>query len=51
MFESKIRIEHFMKQLADFIQSKIHIEATDLQVVLSKFKERTVKKGQFILKN
>jgi CRP-like cAMP-binding protein len=39
-----------MKQLADFIKSKIHIEETDLQVVLSKFKERTVNKGQFILK-
>jgi CRP-like cAMP-binding protein len=39
-----------MKQLTDFIKSKIHIEETDLQVVLSKFKERTVNKGQFILK-
>jgi CRP-like cAMP-binding protein len=39
-----------MKQLADFIKSKIYIEETDLQVVLSKFKERTVNKGQFILK-
>jgi Cyclic nucleotide-binding domain len=39
-----------MKQLADFIKSKIHIEETDLQAVLSKFKERTVNKGQFILK-
>jgi CRP-like cAMP-binding protein len=39
-----------MKQLADFIKSKIYIEETDLKVVLSKFKERTVNKGQFILK-
>jgi CRP-like cAMP-binding protein len=39
-----------MKQLADFIKSKIYIEETDLQAVLSKFKERTVNKGQFILK-
>lgn len=39
-----------MKQLTDFIKSKIQIEETDLQIVLSKFKEKMVKKGQFILK-
>ena len=39
-----------MKQLADFIKSKVGIEETDLQIIVSKFTERTVKKGQFVLK-
>jgi CRP-like cAMP-binding protein len=39
-----------MKQLAEFIKSKVAIEETDLQIILSKFKEQTVKKGKFVLK-
>jgi CRP-like cAMP-binding protein len=39
-----------MQQLADFIRSKVEIDATDLQMILSEFKERKVKKGQFVLK-
>jgi len=39
-----------MKQLNDFIKSKVILEESDLQIILSKFKEKTVKKGQFILK-
>ncbi len=39
-----------MKQFSDFIKSKISIEATELKIILSKFKERSVKKGEFVLK-
>ncbi|MBC7912945.1 MAG: Crp/Fnr family transcriptional regulator [Pyrinomonadaceae bacterium] len=39
-----------MQQLADYIKSKVAIEETDLQVILPKFKEQTVKKGKFVLK-
>lgn len=39
-----------MEQLADYIKSKIRIAETDLHIILSKFKARTVNKGQFILK-
>ncbi len=39
-----------MQQLSDFIKSKVAIEETDLQIILSKFKEQTVKKGKFVLK-
>ena len=39
-----------MKELADFIQSKLAIKKADLQIILSTFREKTVKKGQLILK-
>jgi CRP-like cAMP-binding protein len=39
-----------MEQLSDFIKSKVAIEETDLQIILSKFKQQTVKKGNFVLK-
>jgi CRP-like cAMP-binding protein len=39
-----------VKQLSDFIKSKVAIEETDLQIILSKFKEQTVKKGKFVLR-
>lgn len=39
-----------MQQLSDFIQSKVSIEHADLQIVLSKFKQKTIKKGQLALK-
>lgn len=39
-----------MKELSDFIQSKLAIKETDLEVILSKFKEKKVKKGQLVLK-
>ncbi|MBC7934252.1 MAG: cyclic nucleotide-binding domain-containing protein [Rhizobacter sp.] len=39
-----------MHQLANFIKSKVAIEETDLQIILSKFKEQTLKKGKFVLK-
>jgi CRP-like cAMP-binding protein len=39
-----------MKQLSDFIKSKVSIDETDLQIILSKFNEQTVAKGKFVLK-
>jgi len=39
-----------MKRLADFIKSKVVIQESDLGVILSLFKTKTVKKGQLILK-
>jgi CRP-like cAMP-binding protein len=39
-----------MKELSDFIHSKIAIKDTELEIILSKFKERTLKKGQLVLK-
>ena len=39
-----------MHQLPNFIKSKISIEDNDLQIILSKFKQRTVEKGKFILR-
>ena len=39
-----------MKGLSDFIKSKIKIEPSDLDIILSYFKTRQVKKGQLILK-
>jgi len=39
-----------MNNLSDFIKSKIAIDNTDLEVILSKFKTRQIKKGQLILK-
>lgn len=39
-----------MTQFSDFIKSKISIEENDLEIILSKFKEKTITKGQFVLK-
>ena len=39
-----------MDQFIIFIKTKINISDDDLQVILSKFKERTLDKGQFIVK-
>lgn len=39
-----------MQELQNFIKSKIEIETSDLQNILSCFKEMTLDKGQFILK-
>lgn len=39
-----------MKELFNFIHSRIAIKDDDLDIILSKFKEKTVKKGQLILK-
>jgi CRP-like cAMP-binding protein len=39
-----------MKQFADFIKSKVPIADADMQIILSCFKAKTVKKGQYILK-
>jgi len=39
-----------MKELSDFIHSRIAIKESDMEVIVSKFKEKTVKKGQLILK-
>lgn len=39
-----------MKQLTDFIKAKVTLTAPDLEVVLSKFREKTVNKGQLVLK-
>ena len=39
-----------MYQFIEFIESKVNIQEADLQIVLSKFKERTVEKGKFVLK-
>src|SRR3954469_21935392 len=39
-----------MEELSDFIKSKISIEKMDLDVILSAFKAKRVKKGQLILK-
>jgi CRP-like cAMP-binding protein len=39
-----------MQQLTTFIKSKIAIEDNVLHVILSKFNERTLKKGQYVLK-
>lgn len=39
-----------MKEFSDFIKSKIAVEESDLQAILSKFKVKSVKKGQLILK-
>ena len=39
-----------MKQFSDFIKSKVSIEDEDLQIILSKFKEKIINKEQFVLK-
>jgi CRP-like cAMP-binding protein len=39
-----------MKQLADYIKSKIRIRETDLQIVLSAFEKKTFSKGTFVLR-
>jgi CRP-like cAMP-binding protein len=39
-----------MDSLKKFILSIVKIDAKDLDIILSKFKERTVSKGQFILR-
>ncbi|WP_192902018.1 hypothetical protein [Mucilaginibacter psychrotolerans] len=39
-----------MKELSDFIKSKITIDGLDLEIILSNFKTRQVRKGQLILK-
>jgi CRP-like cAMP-binding protein len=39
-----------MKEFSDFIKSKIAIDKPDLEIVLSHFKTKQVKKGQLILK-
>lgn len=39
-----------MKDFSDFIRSKIVIEQSNLQDILSKFKKKFVRKGQLILK-
>ncbi len=39
-----------MKEFADFIKSKVAIEENDLEMILSKFTEKTLKKNQLILR-
>jgi CRP-like cAMP-binding protein len=39
-----------MKQFADFIKSIVTIEENDLEIILSKFTEKTLKKNQLILR-
>jgi len=39
-----------MDQLSVFIRSKIYIETNDLDVILSRFKQKTIKKGSLLLK-
>lgn len=39
-----------MQQLSDFIQSKLAIATSDLEIVLSHFQAMVLEKGQFILK-
>jgi CRP-like cAMP-binding protein len=39
-----------MKQLSDFIKSKVLLEENDLEIILSKFTEKTLKKSQLILR-
>ncbi len=39
-----------MKQLSDFIKSKVAIRADELEVILSHFQETTLEKKEFILK-
>ncbi|TDO82808.1 CRP-like cAMP-binding protein [Flavobacterium chryseum] len=39
-----------MKQLSDFIRSKVIIKADELEIILSNFQEMTLERRQFILK-
>jgi CRP-like cAMP-binding protein len=39
-----------MEEISDFIKSKISVEKKDLDIILSTFKTRRVKKGELILK-
>lgn len=39
-----------MKEFSDFIKSHVSISETDLTIVLSKFKEKTIKKGTLVLR-
>ncbi|MFD1258089.1 Crp/Fnr family transcriptional regulator [Mucilaginibacter terrae] len=39
-----------MKILADFIKSKVSVQESDLEVIISLFKIKKIKKGQLILK-
>jgi CRP-like cAMP-binding protein len=39
-----------MKELADFIKSKVAIQESDLSIIISSFKVKQVKKGQLILR-
>lgn len=39
-----------MKEFADFIKSRVVIQDADLEIILSSFRKKTVKKGQLILK-
>lgn len=39
-----------MKEFSDFIKSKVLIEQSNLEVILSNFKHKSVRKGQSILK-
>ena len=39
-----------MREFSDFIKSKVAIQQSDLEVILSTFKTKQVKKGQLILK-
>ncbi|SEB20917.1 Crp/Fnr family transcriptional regulator [Pedobacter hartonius] len=39
-----------MKEFSDFIRSKVLIEQSTLEVILSNFKQKSVRKGQSILK-
>ena len=39
-----------MREFSDFIKSKVAIQQSDLEVILSTFKTKQVKKGQMILK-
>jgi CRP-like cAMP-binding protein len=39
-----------MKELSEFIQSRLAIKDEDLQVIISRFKRKTLKKGQLVLK-
>lgn len=41
----KASLKILMKEFSDFIKSRVHISETDLTIVLSKFKETTLKKG------
>jgi len=39
-----------MDELASFIKSRIHIDHSDLESILSKFKQKTIPKGKLLLK-
>lgn len=38
-----------MERLIQFIKSKVSIEESELEIILSKFKKKTIEKGKFVL--